>query len=82
VIYKSFDLNRPQHWLTPTTRVRAVTKPRRESPKVPNWSQPLGMPKFAILWGRASGSVTLASGALQIGLLLLLLLLCGGDIAV
>ena len=50
------SVQRRKVWLTPTTRCRAVTLPRRETswnlhgcPKLPNRSQPLVGPKFAIL---------------------------------
>jgi len=45
-------------WLTPTTRCRAVTLPRRETRlnlqsclKLPDRSQPLVGRKFTVLWG-------------------------------
>jgi len=45
-------------WLTPTTRCRAVTQPRRESRwnlegclKLPDGSPAISRPKFTILWG-------------------------------
>jgi len=52
------SVQRRKVWLTPTTRCRAVTLPRRETRwnlqgwlKVPDRSQPLVGPTFTILWG-------------------------------